>query len=108
MRRYLFPTTLAAGLVALGCANRQLPQPKDTGPPKVTVATPLVHPVTEFAELTGTLAAVKTADVRARVSGYIQKVLFQDGAEVKAGDKLLEIDPEPFRLSLGMADASVK
>src|SRR5215207_6423011 len=99
MKRYLFPVLLA-GLVALGCARPSVPPPKDAGPPKVTVASPLVRPVTEFTELTGTLAAVKTADVRARVSGYVQKVVFKEGAEVRAGDKLIEIDPEPFRVAL--------
>ncbi|HEY1188478.1 MAG TPA: efflux RND transporter periplasmic adaptor subunit [Gemmata sp.] len=99
---------LAAGLAALGCNAKPPAPPKDAGPPKVTVANPLVRPVTEFTELTGTLAAVKTADVRARVSGYIQKVLFREGAEVKAGTKLIEIDPEPFQVALGLAEAGVK
>jgi multidrug efflux system membrane fusion protein len=108
MNRLLPLAALLAGATALGCADRQAAQPKDTGPPKVTVATPLVHPVTEWTELTGTLAAVKTADVRARVSGYVQKVLFKEGAEVKAGEKLIEIDPEPFRIALGLAETGVK
>jgi RND family efflux transporter MFP subunit len=108
MNRLSLLPTLAAGLIALGCAGRSAPQPKDAGLPKVTVAAPLVHAVTEFTDLTGTLAAVKTADVRARVSGYIQKVAFKEGAEVKAGDKLVEIDPEPFRVSLGIAETGVK
>src|SRR5438874_6912255 len=99
---------LAAGVAALGCAGRQAPQPKAAGPPKVTAAAPLVRPVTEFTELTGTLAAVKTADVRARVTGYVQRVLFKEGAEVKAGEKLVEIDPEPFRIALGLAETGVK
>jgi len=76
MRRLLFLALLVAALVSLGCTGRSVPPPKDAGPPKVTVAAPLVRPVTEFTELTGTLAAVKTADVRARVSGYVQKVEF--------------------------------
>lgn len=99
---------LVLGLAALGCRGNPAAQPKDVGPPKVTAANPLVRSVTEFTDLTGALAAVKTADVRARVNGYIQKVLFQEGAEVKAGAKLIEIDPEPFRVTLGLAEAGVK
>src|SRR4051794_19114555 len=98
MKRVLPLAALILGTVALGCGRSPQP-PKDTGPLKVTVAAPLVHPVTEFTDITGTLAAVKTADVRARVTGYVQRVLFKEGegkAEVKAGDKLIEIDPEPF------------
>jgi RND family efflux transporter MFP subunit len=72
------------------------------------VAAPLVRSVTEFTDLTGTLAPAKTADIRARVSGYVQKVLFKEGAEVKAGEKLFEIDPEPFRVALGLAETGVK
>src|SRR4051795_3669160 len=100
MRRFLFLALLVAALVSLGCTGRSVPPPKDAGPPKVTVAAPLVRPVTEFTELTGTLAAGKTADVRARVSGYVQKVEFQEGDEVKAGHKLIEIDPKPFQVAL--------
>ncbi|QEG28607.1 Multidrug resistance protein MexA precursor [Gemmata obscuriglobus] len=99
---------LVVGLSALGCNKKPPAQSKDVGPPKVTVAAPLVRPVTEFTELTGTLAAVKTADIRARVNGYVQKVLFQEGAEVKAGARLIEIDPEPFQVALGLAEAGVK
>ncbi len=44
----------------------------------MTVATPLVRPVTEFTDITGTLAAAKTADIRARVGGYILRVLFSE------------------------------
>jgi RND family efflux transporter MFP subunit len=108
MRRILPLLLLLVGMVALGCNSNKGAQPKDTGPPKVTVAAPLVQPVTEFTDLTGTLAAVKTADVRARVSGYVQKVSFKEGAEVKEGETLVQIDPEPFRVALGLAETEVK
>jgi len=107
-RYFVLPLLFAAGVAALGCSGRPPAQSKETGPPKVTVATPLVHAVTAFTEMTGTLAAVKTADVRARVSGYVQEVLFHEGKEVKAGAKLIQIDPAPFKLALGVAKTSVK
>jgi RND family efflux transporter MFP subunit len=108
MRRTVPLLALGAGLAALGCNANKGAQPKDTGPPKVTVAAPVVQPVTEFTDLTGTLAAVKTADVRARVSGYVLKVPFKEGAEVKEGETLVQIDPEPFRVALGLAQTGVK
>jgi RND family efflux transporter MFP subunit len=108
MRRTAPLLALVAGLAAIGCNANKGAQPKDTGPPKVTVAAPVVQPVTEFTDLTGTLAAVKTADVRARVSGYVLKVPFKEGAEVKEGETLVQIDPEPFRVALGLAQTGVK
>lgn len=108
MRRSFPLLLLAVGLAALGCGQKPAAGPKDTGPPKVTVAQPLVQSVTEFTNLTGTLAAVKTADVRPRVSGYIQKVLFEEGAEVTADQPLIQIDPEPFAATVRQAEASLK
>lgn len=105
MRPVVLIAAFAAGLAALGCGGPPAPPPPPL--PKVTVARPLVQPVTEFTELTGTLAAVKTADVRARVTGYVQKVLFQEGSEVKAGEPLVQIDPEPFTLALEQSKANV-
>ncbi|HKB01162.1 MAG TPA: biotin/lipoyl-binding protein, partial [Gemmataceae bacterium] len=96
MRRRMPLLLLTLGLAAIGCSPRTTGAPKDAGPPKVTVAPPLVQSVTEFTDLTGTLAAVKTADVRPRVSGYIQAVLFEEGAEVAADQPLVQIDTQPF------------
>jgi RND family efflux transporter MFP subunit len=108
MRRSIPLLLLAVGLAAVGCSPRPAAGPKDAGPPKVTVAKPVVQSVTEFTEFTGTLAAVKTADVRPRVSGYIQKVLFEEGAEVPADQPLFQIDPQPFEAALRQAEANLK
>jgi RND family efflux transporter MFP subunit len=99
---------LVAGLTAAGCHVKPPAQPKATGPPKVTVATPLVQPVTEFTQLTGVLAAVKTADVRPRVSGYIQKVEFEEGAEIADGQRLFQIDAQPFQAAVNQATANLR
>jgi len=108
MRRSIPLLLLAAGLAAAGCSPRPGAGPKDVGPPKVTVARPVVQSVTEFTEFTGTLAAVKTADVRPRASGYVQKVLFEEGAEVAADQPLFQIDPQPFEAALRQAQANLK
>lgn len=95
---------LLVGTVALGC-NTSPPASPDPGPPIVTVAKPVVRPVTQFTDLTGTLAAVKTADVRPQVGGRIERVLFKDGSEVKAGDVLVKIDPTLYKADLSKAKA---
>ena len=56
---------------------------------------------------TGRTKAVKTVDVRARVSGYLEKVLFKEGMEVKAGDTLFIIDPPTYQADYDRALANV-
>jgi RND family efflux transporter MFP subunit len=69
-------------------------------PAVVTVARPVVRDITDYFEFTGQTAAVEEVEIRSRVTGYLQKVGFQDGAEVKKGDLLFEIDPRPFLAEL--------
>ena len=61
------------------------------------MATVLEQPVTEWDEFTGRLEAVDAVAVRPRVSGYVSKVLFNEGAVVTKGDVLLQIDSRPFQ-----------
>jgi len=68
------------------------PQPA----PQVSVAKVISERVTEWDEFTGRLEAPQTVDLRPRVSGYIDDVLFQEGALVAAGDILFQIDSESF------------
>jgi len=70
----------------------QSPQPA----PQVSVAKVISERVTEWDEFTGRLEAPQTVDLRPRVSGYIDNVLFQEGALVAAGDILFQIDSESF------------
>jgi RND family efflux transporter MFP subunit len=102
------PFVLLVTAVAAGCTVKPPAQPAGSGAPKVTVATPLVQPVTEFTELTGSLAAVRTAEVRPRVSGYVQKVMFDEGAEVVEGAPLFQIDPQPFEAAVNQATATLR
>jgi RND family efflux transporter MFP subunit len=83
------------GLAALlsGCTgNAQAPQSAPP-PPKVTVAPVTERRVVEWQEFTGRTEAVETVEVRPRVSGHIQEVLFQSGQLVKRGNVLFKIDP---------------
>ena len=76
-------------------------------PPPVTVASPLVTPITEWYEFTGRFEATESVDVRARVSGYLESVEFTDGEIVERGQTLFVIDPRPFEAALEEARAQV-
>ncbi len=75
-------------------------------PPKVTVAHPRLMTETNWDEYPGHVEAVEEVQVRSRVSGYIDSIHFQDGAEVKAGDLLFVIDPKPYQAELERAQAN--
>ena len=77
-------------------------------PVAVTIAKPVEQEIVNYAQFTGNTAAVKSVDIRARVSGYLDKIGFNEGAVVKAGDILFVIDPRPYQAALDMAQANVE
>jgi RND family efflux transporter MFP subunit len=77
-------------------------------PVTVTIAKPVEREIVTYAEFTGNTAAVKSVDIRARVSGYLDKLGFAEGAIVKAGDMLFVIDPRPYQAALDLAQANVE
>src|SRR5262245_44891639 len=97
LRDLLF--VLPLGLIVVGCHNSPpaMPPPK---PPEVFVAPAVVREVTDFEEFTGRTEAIEAVEVRARVSGYLIKMNFEEGAEVKQGDLLFEIDHRPLQAEL--------
>ncbi|MGO8674948.1 MAG: efflux RND transporter periplasmic adaptor subunit [Limisphaerales bacterium] len=76
-------------------------------PPEVSVVTVTTEPLTLTTELPGRIDAVRVAEVRARVAGILLKRRFEEGADVKAGDVLLEIDPAPLQAALDSAKAAL-
>jgi len=66
-------------------------------PPEITVAQVIHRPLREWQEFSGRLQAVNTVEIRPRVSGYVDRVAFEDGARVKKGQLLFQIDPRPFQ-----------
>jgi len=65
--------------------------------PQVQVAEVIHRPLREWQEFSGRLQAPNTVELRPRVSGYIDRVAFTDGARVKKGQLLFQIDPRPFQ-----------
>jgi multidrug efflux system membrane fusion protein len=81
---------------ALGRSEAK-PQAPVAAATEVTVAEVIHKPLHEWQEFSGRLQAVDTVEVKPRVSGYIDRVAFADGARVKKGDLLFQIDPRPFQ-----------
>jgi len=97
---------LAAGAVVLAGCTSSAPavvDPPKPPPPEVTVSKPVRREVTDYFEFPGQTAAVEEVAVRARVAGYLVKIAFEDGQEVKQGDLLFEIDPRPYQAELDRA-----
>src|SRR3954451_20453615 len=94
-----------AALVLSACRSASPPPPP---PPTVTVASVLRQEITEWDEFTGRFQAVDAVEVRPRVAGYIQRVAFIEGKEVKQGDVLFEIDPRPYAAELARAEAQLQ
>ena len=103
--RFSFPIVTLC--LALGGCKRQPPALAASPPPVVMVSHPVAREITDYYEYTGRMAAVDAVEVRARVSGYLVKVNFQEGALVKKGDLLLQIDPRPFLAVLDQAKGQV-
>jgi len=76
-------------------------------PPAVTVSPPLQKQITEWDEFTGQFAAIDYVEVRARVSGYLTEIHFEDGQIVHKGDLLFVIDPRPYEATLASVQAQL-
>jgi len=92
-----------SGWLVTGCskpAAQTAPQA-----PVVSVVQPIAREVIEWDEYIGRLESPETVEVRARVSGYLDKVHFKEGKEVKKGDLLFTIDPRPYQADYDHANA---
>lgn len=108
--RVLSATLLTAAVLALaGCDEEQAEAnaPSAPPPPQVSVSQPVVKQVVEDDEFVGRFEAISEVEVRARVGGYLETILFEDGQIVQQGDLLFTIDPRPFETALGQAQAEL-
>ncbi len=98
-----------SGLIALsGCGQGgKQAGGAPSGAPQVVVSPPVTKSVQEWDEYTGRFAAVEEVEIRARVSGYLTAVNFQDGQIVFKGDPLFVIDPRPYQAAADIARAGV-
>jgi RND family efflux transporter MFP subunit len=92
------------GLTGCTPAPSSAPAPSPT---PVMVSYPVEREVTDYADFTGRTAAVDSVEVRARVWGYLDKVNFSEGALVKKGDVLFEIDPRAYQAALQQAEGNL-
>lgn len=104
---------ITLALLLGGCNKAQEPtatpgQAPAQPPAKVKIAQPLSQQVTEWDEYTGRIEAVNAVDVRARASGYLNKINFKAGEQVQKGDLLFVIDPRPFKARLSYAVAELE
>ena len=91
----VFVTALLLFSFNAGCSSAA--QPKPSQPVQVSVAEVACRQFGETDEFTGRVEAVNTVEVRPRVSGYLQSVHFKEGAIVRQGELLFQIDPRPFQ-----------
>ena len=114
MRTRQIVLTGALGVVTISLAalslNRRADDKAPAAPPlqTVTVAPVPEREISEWDEFTGRLQAVDQVDIRPRVSGYIQRVTFTEGREVRKGEVLFEIDPRPYQAELDRAQAELE
>ncbi|MDO9270683.1 MAG: efflux RND transporter periplasmic adaptor subunit [Methylobacter sp.] len=111
MQRTRVGLLVAIALMAMtGCGSQDKSdsQPGQSQSPNVKIAQPVSQEVTEWDEYTGRIEAVNSVDVRARVSGYLEKVNFKAGDKVHKGDLLFLIDPKPFTAQLNYAEAELE
>lgn len=101
----LLPIVAAAAIATTFHDSQATATPAAPAPIDVTVAEVLHRPVHEWQEFTGRLQAVNTVEVRPRVSGYVDRVAFADGARVTKGQLLFQIDPRPFQAEFNRLQA---
>src|SRR5579884_2272640 len=97
---------LALLALLAGCGRRE-PQIAPAKPAEVIVTPARLQEVADYEEFTGRIKAVKGVDIRAHVTGYLDKIRFKDGDAVHEGDVLFEIDPRTYQAELARAEAAV-
>lgn len=100
----LAPILAAAALA--GCDEPPAPQPPP--PPEVVVANPTRRAVTQFLEYTGNVEAFATAELRARVRGYLESFTFQPGSWVEEGQTLFQIEQRQYAAAVARAEAELE
>ena len=96
---------MAAAVFAMALHGTAIGQGPPSGPPAVGVTKAEKRPMTETTEFIGRIEAINKVDIVARVTAYLEKLDFEDGAEVKQGDLLYELERPPFEADLNAKTA---
>lgn len=113
LRAVAMGAALMMALALTACGDKKEDPAKSQGaaaqakPPEVGVVTVQLGSVPLVSDLPGRLEAYRTAQVRARAAGILQKRLFKEGSDVKAGQQLFQIDNTPYQANLQSAQASL-
>lgn len=103
----VFIIFIVLSIFIAGC-NSESGTPVESPPPDVMVASVLSRSVRTWDEFNGRVRAIQTVELRPRVSGYINRIAYKEGSEVKPGDLLFVIDPRPYRDALHRAQAELE
>jgi membrane fusion protein (multidrug efflux system) len=98
---------LTAGAIAVGVPSAVRAQSAPNAPPAVGVVEAIKRPITETSEFLGRIEAVNRVNVVARVTAFLEKRLFEEGSEIKAGDHLYLLERGPFEADLAAKKATV-
>lgn len=107
----LLPLTvslLVAAVVSACSGSQAAPGANMPPPPDVSVAQVLSRNVKQWDDFTGRVSAVETVELRPRVSGYVERVAYREGDEVRKGQLLFLIDRRPYRAALAQAEAQLE
>ena len=101
---------LLASTALAGCGEEAKSQTAaaPAAPTKVEVSSVVFRDLRQWDDVTGHLEAIDSVEVRPRVGGFIDEVKFKDGAKVKKGDVLFQIDPRPFQAEVDRLAAEVE
>lgn len=110
MRQLLRQLVLVSAMTLLlaACSDDEKTEQTPPPPPEVEVMTVKPRPIADIVDLPGRVQAVRIAEIRARVTGIIQKRLYEEGTEVEVGAPLFQIDPREMRAELKAAQATLE
>src|SRR6267154_2412913 len=108
LRAGALATVVVLAAFASAACSRSEAQTAPPSPPEVDAAQVVSRAARQWDEFTGRVAAPDAVDIRARVSGYIERIAFKGGDEVKAGALLFVIDPRPYRAAYDSAVAQLE
>jgi RND family efflux transporter MFP subunit len=109
MHRFILTSmAVMAAAAQVACSEARSQSAEDAPPPSVEVTTVEFRPLRQWSEFTGRLEAIDSVEVRPRVGGYIDGVRFTEGARVRKGEVLFQIDPRPYQSEVARLSAELE